>query len=61
MNPWKKSFALGVAAFLLSSVAAWAAEPVATGASYAENAANVPMTLPLTEARDDLYHEMLTE
>ena len=52
MNLWKKSFALGVAA--------WAAEPVATGASYAENAANAPMALPLTEARDDLYHEMLT-
>ena len=49
MTTWKKSFALGAAAFLLGSGAAWAAEPAAVGATYAENAANAPMPLPLTE------------
>ena len=49
MTTWKKSLAIGTAAFLLGSGAAWAAEPVATGATYAENAANAPMPLPLTE------------
>ena len=42
----------GAAALLLSSVAAWAAEPAAVGATYAENAANAPMTLPLTEEQE---------
>ena len=57
----EKSIALGTAAFLLGSGAAWAAEPAAVGAAYVENSQDAPMPLPLTEAHDDLYHEMLTE
>lgn len=66
MTTWKKSLAIGTAAFLLGSGAAWAAElpvpetaasvggtPAAvTGATYAENAADAPMTLPLTEEQE---------
>ena len=66
MTTWKKSLAAGVAAFLLGSGAAWAAElpasemaasveslPAApSGATYAENTANAPMTLPLTEEQE---------
>ena len=66
MTTWKKSIALGTAAFLLGSGAAWAAElpasetaasvggtPAAvTGASYAENVQDAQMTLPLTEEQE---------
>ncbi|WP_314621006.1 hypothetical protein [uncultured Selenomonas sp.] len=66
MNLWKKSIALGAAAFLLGSGAAWAAElpasetaasvggtpAVTSGTTYAENAADAPMTLPLTEEQE---------
>ena len=43
MNLWKKSIALGAAALLLSSGAAWAAEPAAVGAAYVENVQDAPM------------------
>jgi len=49
MTTWKKSIALGTAAFLLGSGAAWAAEPAAVGAAYVENVQDAPMPLPLTE------------
>lgn len=66
MTTWKKSLAAGVAEFLLGNGAAWAAElpasemaasveslPAApSGATYAENTANAPMTLPLTEEQE---------
>lgn len=49
---WKKSFALGTAALLLSSGAAWAAESPAAGAVYVPNVQDAPMTLPLTEEEE---------
>ena len=50
-NPWKKTIALGSAAFLLGGSAVYAASPVtqASGAGYVENSQDAPMPLPLTE------------
>ena len=51
-NPWKKTIALGSAAFLLGGSAWGCAAPTVTatsGAAYVENAQDAPMPLPLTE------------
>lgn len=50
-NPWKKTIALGSAAFLLGSGAVYAASPVTqTGRSAnVQNVQDAPMPLPLTE------------
>ena len=51
-NPWKKTIALGSAAFLLGGSAwGYAASTVtaASGAAYAANPQDAPMPLPLTE------------
>ena len=51
-NPWKKTLALGCAAFLLGGSAWGYAAPTVTAASSAAHAANpqdAPMPLPLTE------------
>ena len=50
-NPWKKTIALGSAAFLLGGSAVYAASPVTatSSAAYAPNAQDAPMPLPLTE------------
>ena len=50
-NPWKKTIALGSAAFLLGGSAWGCAAPTVTatsGAAYVENAQDAPMPLPLT-------------
>jgi|GEM_PF-303538 len=51
-NPWKKTLALGCAAFLLGGSAWGYAAPTVTaasGAAYAANPQDAPMPLPLTE------------
>ena len=51
-NPWKKTIALGSAAFLLGGSAwGYAASTVtaASGAAYVESSQDAPMPLPLTE------------
>ena len=51
-NQWKKTLALGCAAFLLGGSAWGYAAPTATaasGAAYAANPQDAPMPLPLTE------------
>ena len=51
-NPWKKTLALGCAAFLLVGSAWGYAAPTVTaasGAAYAANPQDAPMPLPLTE------------
>ena len=52
MITWKKSLAIGTAAFLLGSGMAWAAESPVTGTVYAEHVFDMPMTLPLTEEEE---------
>ena len=51
-NPWKKTIALGSAAFLLGGSAWGCAAPIvmaASSAAYVENSQDAPMPLPLTE------------
>ena len=51
-NPWRKTLALGCAAFLLGGSAWGYAAPTVTaasGAAYVENVQDAPMPLPLTE------------
>ena len=50
-NPWKKTIALGSAAFLLGGSAVYAASPVtqAGGSANVESVQDAPMPLPLTE------------
>ena len=53
-NQWKKTLALGCAAFLLGGSAWGYAAPTVTaasGAAYVENPQDAPMPLPLTEER----------
>ena len=50
-NPWKKTIALGSAAFLLGGSAVYAASPVTQtgGSANVQNVQDAPMPLPLTE------------
>ena len=50
-NPWKKTIALGSAAFLLGGSAVYAASPVTQtgGSANVESVQDAPMPLPLTE------------